>query len=111
MFDTQSRYATVERYIVTDRRGRQVEVVTVPPSPDQPLLGVHVLRQGERLDHLAARYLDDPAGYWRIAERNDVMLPDALLEDVQWITEERSGVTVREAAGKTPEIDIPVRPK
>jgi hypothetical protein len=43
-------------------------------------LGIHVLRQGERLDHLAARYTADPAGFWRIAEQNDVMLPEALTE-------------------------------
>ena len=43
-------------------------------------LGFHLLKQGERLDLLAARYLNDPAGYWRIAEQNDVMLPEALTE-------------------------------
>jgi hypothetical protein len=88
-----------------------VEVVSVPDRPDQPLLGLHVLRQGERLDHLAARYLDDPAGFWRIAEINGAMLPDALLEDVTWITIERSGVRTSEPVAKTPEIEIPVRPR
>jgi len=32
------------------------------------------------MDLLAAKYLDDPAGFWRIAEQNDVMLPEALTE-------------------------------
>jgi hypothetical protein len=80
MFDEKSRYAGLPTYTVTDRRGRQVDVVPVPPRPEQPLLGLHLLREGERLDHLAARYLEDPAGYWRVAERNDVRLPDALAE-------------------------------
>lgn len=111
MFDSKSRYAQLERYTVVDHRGRQVEVVPVPPAPEQPLLGVHVLRQGERLDHLAAAYLEDPTGYWRIAERNDVMLPEAVLEAVSWTTEERSGVTQRQARSKTPEVEIPVRPR
>jgi hypothetical protein len=80
MFDPKSRYANLPTYTVVDHRGRQVSVVPVPAAPHDPLLGIHVLRQGERIDHLAARYLDDPAGYWRIDERNDVMLPEDLTE-------------------------------
>ncbi len=80
MFDPKSRYANLPTYTVKDHRGRQVSVVPVPAPPDDPLLGIHVVRQGERVDHLAARYLDDPAGYWRIDERNDVMLPEDLTE-------------------------------
>jgi hypothetical protein len=80
MFDPKSRYAKAETYIVTDARGRSVTVVAPPPPPDQVLLGIHLLKQGERLDLLATKYLSDPAGYWRIAEENDVMLPEALTE-------------------------------
>jgi hypothetical protein len=80
MFDPQSRYASAETQTVSDARGRTVTVVLPPPPPEQALLGIHALRQGERLDHLAARYLANPTGYWRIAEQNDVMLPDALTE-------------------------------
>jgi hypothetical protein len=80
MFDGKSRYATLESYTVKDQRGRDVTVVPVPPAPRQSLLGIHALRQGERLDHLAAKYLLDPAGFWRIAERNEAMLPEALSE-------------------------------
>lgn len=80
MFDEDSRYAGVEFYVVIDHRGRAVEVVAVAPRSESSLLGIHVLKQGERLDHLAAKYLSDPAGYWRIAERNDAMLPDSLTE-------------------------------
>ena len=80
MFDKKSRYAKLETYEVTDRRGRKVVVVPVPPSKDQTTLGLHIMKQGQRLDHLAQKYLDDPAGYWRICEMNDVMLPEALIE-------------------------------
>lgn len=80
MFDDKSRYSKLTTYIVKDRRGRDVSVVPVPPAPVQSLLGIHFHKQGEHLDHLAARYLSDPAGYWRIAEQNDVMLPEALSE-------------------------------
>ena len=79
-FDPKSRYAKLKTYLVADHRGRQVEVVPVPPKPGQALLGIHVLKEGERLDHLATKYLSNPAGYWRIAERNDVMFAEALSE-------------------------------
>jgi len=80
MFDKKSRYAALKTYEVSDHRGRKVAVVPVPEAPKQTQLGIHALRQGQRLDHLAQKYLDDPAGFWRICELNDVMLPEALTE-------------------------------
>lgn len=80
MFDPKSRYLKAETYVVLDKRGREVTVVAPPPPPEQVLLGIHLLKQGERLDLLAAKYANDPAGFWRIAEQNDVMLPEALTE-------------------------------
>jgi hypothetical protein len=80
MFDPKSRYFTVPAYAVTDRRGRTVLAVPAPDRPEQTLLGLHRRIQGQRLDHLAFHYLDDAAGFWRICELADVMLPDALAE-------------------------------
>jgi hypothetical protein len=80
MFDPKSRYAPLLPYPVVDRRGRVVSVVPVPPKPRQALLGFHKLRQGQRLDHLAFHYLEDPAGFWRICELADAMLAEALTE-------------------------------
>ncbi len=80
MFGPKSRYSQSETYTVRDSRGRLVNVVVPPRVPDRILLGLHLLIQGERLDLLAARYLDDPAGFWRIAEQNDSMLPEDLTE-------------------------------
>lgn len=79
-FDEKSRYRDLKPYTITDHRERTVPVVPVPPAPDEVLLGFHLRRQGQRLDHLAHRYLDNPAGFWRICELNDVMLPEALSE-------------------------------
>jgi hypothetical protein len=75
-----SRYEGVETYAVTDRRGRTVAVVAVPPRPDQARLGIHLMRDGQRLDHLAQRYLGDPTAWWRICELADAMLPESLTE-------------------------------
>jgi len=80
MFDQKSRYAKLETYTAKDRRGRAVTVVSVPKAPQEVLLGIHIMRQGQRIDHLAWKYLDDPAGFWRMCELNDVMLPEALTE-------------------------------
>ena len=65
---------------MTDRRGRRVMALTVAEKPVQNLLGEHLRKEGQRLDHLANFYLKDPNGFWRIAEMNDAMLPDALAE-------------------------------
>ena len=80
MFDKKSRYAKVETYAVKDKRGRTVQVVPVPGVPQQTIIGYHLLKQGQRLDHLAGKYLNDPAGFWRICEAKDVMQPEMLSE-------------------------------
>jgi hypothetical protein len=81
MFDDKSRYKNLQAYEVKDRRGRNVTFVGIPPAPDQAPMGRHLMKQGQRLDHLAKQYLDDPAGYWRICEINGVMLPEELSEN------------------------------
>jgi hypothetical protein len=80
MFEKNSRYASLAQYQVTDRRGRLVTVVETPEAPGQALLGLHVWKQGQRLDHLAYQYLNEATAFWRICEINDAMLPEALSE-------------------------------
>lgn len=80
MFDPKSRYANLATVHLRDSRGRDVEVVPPAPKPQQALAGIHARRQGERPDHLAALYLADPAGYWRLAEINDAMTAEVLTE-------------------------------
>ncbi len=81
IFDAKSRYAlNAELYEVRDRRGRTVMALTVPEAPVQNLLGEHRRKEGQRLDHLANFYLKDPNGFWRIAEINGAMLPDAIAQ-------------------------------
>ena len=81
IFDAKSRYVkNASIYEATDRRGRKVAALTVANKPVQTLLGEHLRKEGQRLDHLANFYLQDPNGFWRICELNDAMLPDALAE-------------------------------
>ena len=51
-----------------------------PEPPVEFSVGRHVMKQHQRLDHLAAAYLKDANGFWRIAVVNGAVLPDALLE-------------------------------
>jgi hypothetical protein len=82
-YDPKSRYAKAPAYQVVDHRDRVVTVTATPPAPDQPIAGWHVRRQGQRPDHLAAHYLDDPAGFWRLAEANDAMQAERLSEQAE----------------------------
>jgi hypothetical protein len=79
-FDKNSRYARFSSMLeATDRRGRKVNFLTPAVPRAQAQLGEHLLRQGQRLDHLASHYLGDPNGFWQLAEFNDALLPDAAL--------------------------------
>jgi hypothetical protein len=80
MFDEKSRYIHQPTYLAPDRRGRLVTVVTPPDAPAQTVRGYHLRRQGQRLDHMASKYLRDDTGFWRICELNDVMMAEMLTE-------------------------------
>ncbi len=83
MFNEKSRYRHTETYEHKDRKGRTVQVVAVPEPRLQLLRGYHGRKQGQRPDHLAAHYLDDPAAFWRICDANDAMWPEALSEQAE----------------------------
>jgi hypothetical protein len=80
MFDDKSRYARLPPVPLADARGRTVEVVPPAPKPRQTLRGIHRRKENERADHLAALYVADAAGYWRLAEMNDAMTAEVLGE-------------------------------
>jgi len=83
MFSDKSRYKNATQYEVVDPRGRTVKVVAATAAPQQTIKGYHLLKQGQRTDHLASLYLNDQAGFWRIAEANDTMLPEAITEQAE----------------------------
>ncbi len=78
VFSPKSRYRQAAIVNVADRRGRTVSALGPVIPPPERMLGEHLRREGQRLDHLAARYLDDPEGYWRLTELNDVISPEVL---------------------------------
>jgi len=81
IFDPKSRYVKHSRIVVArDRRGREVAALMPAEPPAETPLGDHRKKDYQRLDHLAAHYLEDDCGYWRLAEINNVIVPDALAE-------------------------------
>jgi hypothetical protein len=82
VFDRLSRYVKprVEPYEVTDIRGRKVLALPMREPIAEVSVGQRVRREGERLDHIASAFLADPHAYWRLAEANGAILPDALTE-------------------------------
>ena len=82
VFDRLSRYVKppLLPYEARDLRGRKVLALPTPEPPVEFSVGRHVKKQHQRLDHLAAAYLKDPNGFWRIAVVNGAVLPDSLLE-------------------------------
>lgn len=87
MFDSKSRYADCEtavmKEIMPDGTERDIHYVRrrfIAASEASTVMVEHQVRQGERLDNIAARYIGDPAQYWRICDANNVADPLELEE-------------------------------
>jgi hypothetical protein len=82
-FPPSSRYAGVEIAERADASGAKIPYLLrrfVPPSAVFDVVEVHRVRQGERLDLIAAHYFGDPLLSWRICDANDAIRPDELTE-------------------------------
>lgn len=55
-------------------------IVPQPGAPNFSTLAQHTVKQGDRLDLIAAKYLGDPLLFWLICEANGAVRPDALVE-------------------------------
>jgi hypothetical protein len=78
LFAPNSRYYALATYTVTMPDGSTV-VATRSALPNaQPVAGYHRRVTGDRLDLLAARYLQDPTVFWRLCDANNAPAPDAL---------------------------------
>lgn len=89
MFDPSSRYANVPdaTLTVTDPEGGLSHITYkrrrfLPPAEALTLLLDHTVTRGERLDHIAARYLADPRLFWRLCDANDILRPEELTDGV-----------------------------
>lgn len=78
MFRPDSRYANQPLYTVVLPDGTQVTAVVPPPANPVPLIGYAQPAGQGRLDLIAAQYLNVPAGFWRLCDSNNSMVPGAL---------------------------------
>ncbi|MCC6444415.1 MAG: LysM domain-containing protein [Armatimonadetes bacterium] len=88
MFQPNSRYARIPTatYAAPQPDGsvREIRYVLrrfLPPAGEIPLLTEHTVAQGERLDHITARYLGDPEQFWRLCDANDAFQPEELTSE------------------------------
>lgn len=54
--------------------------VPAPGAPNFATVAQHTVRQGDRLDLIAAKYLGDPLLFWLICDANGAIAPDQLTE-------------------------------
>jgi|SoiMethySBSTD1v2_1073268.scaffolds.fasta_scaffold2707313_2 hypothetical protein len=91
MFFNGSRYQKMSTYDTMDAQGRAVKAVVLP-LPTQPRVAAeYVLRERQRLDLLAAQFLENATAFWRLCDVNNVMHPDELR-----VTGKRILIPVRE---------------
>jgi hypothetical protein len=78
MFFPKSRYAQAGTYTVRTDRGAMVTAVQLPVRDNPGARGFHPRSEGQRPDQIAAHYLDDACGFWRLCDAGDAIAPDAL---------------------------------
>ena len=83
MFEKNSRYYDLETATYTTNDGKQIAYKRrrfLPKGEDLPLLTESKVEQSDRLDLITNRTIGDPEQFWRVADANDAMDPDELIE-------------------------------
>jgi hypothetical protein len=78
VFSSTSRYAKAATYQARLPDGRTATAVVIPAPRTAAPVGFHPRAVGDRLDLLAARYLDEPTEFWRLCDANDALVAGAL---------------------------------
>jgi hypothetical protein len=81
MFFKGSRYEKVTTLEMTDASGRTILYKATRFIPDTAARLGHKTQRGERLDHIAHRYLRDSQRFWRICDTNEATWPDDLVSE------------------------------
>jgi nucleoid-associated protein YgaU len=84
-FPTDSRYYRSSTLTYTTPDGESItylarRFVPQPGAPNFSTVANHTVKQGERLDLIAAKYLGDPLIFWLICDANGAIRPDELVE-------------------------------
>jgi hypothetical protein len=84
MFDPTSRYSPLETAKFKTPDGREIAYKRrrfLPQGKSLPLLTETLVASGDRTDLLAAKMLGDSLQFWRIADANNCMHPQALVDE------------------------------
>jgi|SRR5215471_9461002 len=85
MFSLTSRYNGIPTATLETGDGKKYVYVRrrfVPPPERFELLFEYVVKQGDRLDVIAAQFLGDPEQFWRLCDANGAIRPDELTETI-----------------------------
>jgi hypothetical protein len=83
-FPTDSRYHGAQTLNLTTPNGETIaylarRLVPKPDAANVAILARHVVKQGDRLDLIAAKYLGDPLLFWLVCDANGALAPDELV--------------------------------
>ena len=86
-FPTDSRYYGSGTLTYVTPAGETItflarRIVPQPGAPNFATIATHSVRQGDRLDLIAARYLGDPLIFWLICDANGAIEPQDLVTTV-----------------------------
>jgi hypothetical protein len=84
-FPTDSRYHGSSTLQYTSPNGEVItylarRFVPQPSAPNFAKIAQHTVKQEDRLDLLASKYLGDPLLFWLLCDANGAIRPDELLE-------------------------------
>ena len=84
-FPTDSRYYRSSTLTYIAPNGQTIvylarRLVPQPGAPNFSTVAQHTVKQGDRLDLIAAKYLGDPLIFWLICDANGAIRPDVLVE-------------------------------
>jgi hypothetical protein len=85
VFDDMSRYRGLPILVYVDAGGVEHAYVDrrFVPQPDRmAAIGQIDVRDGDRIDNIAAEQLGEPRWWWRLADANRVLAPSALTERI-----------------------------
>jgi hypothetical protein len=83
-FPTNSRYYGSRTLTYVTPTGETIaylarRIVPQPGPPNFATIAQHMVRQGDRLDLIAAKYLGDPLIFWLICDANGAIDPNDLV--------------------------------
>ena len=84
-FPPDSRYYGFGTLTYTAPNGQSItylarRVVPQPGVQNYSTVAQHTVKQGDRLDLIAANYLGDPLVFWILCDANGAIRPDSLVE-------------------------------